>query len=211
MGVIGIVAAITMPTLIQNHKKKVAVTQLKATYSILSQALETSKNENGDIATWDFELNNIDFANKYVLPYLKIASTNNYYWAVKARMPNGGQYLAWPANENKMKENPIYILPNGSAIIIAHFLDLRIEAVIDINGLKGPNLLGIDGFVFYYNPNENKLTPLGYNLKRDELLGGTNSDYSCSKTLNIGNYYQGSWCASVIMQDGWEIKDDYPW
>ena len=38
LGVIGIVAAITMPTLIQNHKKKVAVTQLKATYSILSQA-----------------------------------------------------------------------------------------------------------------------------------------------------------------------------
>ena len=40
LGIIGVVAAMTLPTLIQNYRKQQTTTQLKATYSILSQAFE---------------------------------------------------------------------------------------------------------------------------------------------------------------------------
>lgn len=39
LGIIGVVAAITMPTLIDNHQKKVAATRLEKFYSMMSQAV----------------------------------------------------------------------------------------------------------------------------------------------------------------------------
>ena len=52
LGIIGVVAALTMPTVIQNYKKKQAVTQLKATYSILAQAFEHAQADYGDMSNW---------------------------------------------------------------------------------------------------------------------------------------------------------------
>lgn len=40
LGIIGVVAAITLPTLIQNYQKTVWVNQLKESYSILSQGFQ---------------------------------------------------------------------------------------------------------------------------------------------------------------------------
>jgi prepilin-type N-terminal cleavage/methylation domain-containing protein len=39
LGIIGIVAALTMPSLMANYQKKAAATRLKQTYSMLNQAL----------------------------------------------------------------------------------------------------------------------------------------------------------------------------
>ena len=47
LGVIGVVAAITMPTLISAYRQKVTATKLKQTYSILSTALNAGETEYG--------------------------------------------------------------------------------------------------------------------------------------------------------------------
>lgn len=47
LGVIGVVAAITMPTLISAYRQKVTATKLKQTYSILSTALNAGETEHG--------------------------------------------------------------------------------------------------------------------------------------------------------------------
>ena len=46
LGVIGVVAALTMPTLIQNHQEKVLITQDKVAYSVINQALERVRADN---------------------------------------------------------------------------------------------------------------------------------------------------------------------
>ena len=51
LGIIGVVAALTMPTLIQNHKRQENITRIKKVYSILQQDVELAKVENGDIET----------------------------------------------------------------------------------------------------------------------------------------------------------------
>ena len=58
LGVIGIVAAMTMPSLIQEHREKQRVVQLKKVYSILSQAFLMARNEYGDIESWDYVTTN---------------------------------------------------------------------------------------------------------------------------------------------------------
>ena len=47
LGVIGVVAAMTLPTLIFNYQKKVVANRLKQTYSLIYQSIEKSKAEYG--------------------------------------------------------------------------------------------------------------------------------------------------------------------
>ena len=54
LGVIGLVAAMTLPSLIGNYQKKEPVVRLKVAYSLLNQAIEQSQQINGDISSWNF-------------------------------------------------------------------------------------------------------------------------------------------------------------
>ena len=55
LGIIGVVAAMTLPTLIQKHQEKVRITQLKKAYSTLSQAYNMALNEYGTPDNWGIE------------------------------------------------------------------------------------------------------------------------------------------------------------
>ena len=78
LGIIGIVAAMTIPTLISKYYEKATVSRLKQSYSMLSQAYQYAVNENGDVLSWNLgsDMNNqqshANFAN-YLKPYLKIS------------------------------------------------------------------------------------------------------------------------------------------
>ena len=52
LGIIGVVAAMTLPTLVGNYKKAQTVSQLKKVYSVLSQSMLSSVNANGDSNGW---------------------------------------------------------------------------------------------------------------------------------------------------------------
>ena len=53
LGIIGVVAAMTIPTLVQSYKKKVVESRLVKFYSTMQQAIKLSEIENGPISTWD--------------------------------------------------------------------------------------------------------------------------------------------------------------
>ena len=79
LGIIGIVAAMTMPTLIQKHKEQETVAKVKKFYSVISQAIMLARVEHGDVDTWDFgggdgsvnTQSSSNFAN-YIKPHLQI-------------------------------------------------------------------------------------------------------------------------------------------
>ena len=54
LGIIGVVAAMTMPTLLAKYQEKVTVTRLKKVYSILSQAYLRAQEEYGTVDNWGF-------------------------------------------------------------------------------------------------------------------------------------------------------------
>ena len=78
LGIIGIVAALTLPGLIQRHRKTVIETELKKSYSLLNQLLQRSEADNGSAIHWEWPGTTTDttipnaFFNKYFAPYLKI-------------------------------------------------------------------------------------------------------------------------------------------
>ena len=77
LGIIGIIAAMTLPSLIQRKQEKVTVTRLKKAYSILSQTYDRLTYEDGSDPTgWglgfmDDQQSHVILANKF-LPYLNV-------------------------------------------------------------------------------------------------------------------------------------------
>lgn len=71
--VIGIIVAITIPSLINKTNEQETVVGVKNAYSILSQAVNMAKTENGDLDTWfaDNDNNKVGFVNK-LKPYLSV-------------------------------------------------------------------------------------------------------------------------------------------
>ena len=56
LGIIGVVAAMTLPTLITSYKEKQRVTQLKKSYSVLQQAYLRAVEKHGDAQYWDLTI-----------------------------------------------------------------------------------------------------------------------------------------------------------
>lgn len=52
LGIIGVVAAMTMPTLIGKYQKNAAATSLKRSYAVIAQTIERSKVDYGDVSGW---------------------------------------------------------------------------------------------------------------------------------------------------------------
>ena len=53
LGIIGVVAALTIPTLISNHRANVTMQKLKKFYSSMSQAQLMAINDYGEVQNWD--------------------------------------------------------------------------------------------------------------------------------------------------------------
>ena len=88
-----------------------------------------------------------------------------------------------------------------------------VRVYVDINGEKGPNILGRDIFVFIYyiytvdNKNFKGLfLPECALLSRDRIL---NDSWGCNRKSETSD--SGICCAELIRRDGWQIKEDYPW
>ena len=159
LGVIGVVSAITIPTLINKHKEQVTVNKVKKLYSVFSQAGLMSINENGYPSEWDIKNEDVTLQNtnlaKYLKPYLKIAKDCGIendclgYNGQTVKRLNGKEIGNFIENSYKI------VLSDGTFVFITQSKinencanDGEICGFInaDLNGKKAPNTIGIDIF-----------------------------------------------------------------
>lgn len=213
LGIIGVVASMTMPALIGKYQKKQTATQLKKVYTEMSQAVALSELENGDVKYWDYTLEAKDFYDKYIKKYLKKIGEltyGQYKTQVKLKNLNGTA-----CSENWCSDAVSYYikLADGSIIGFSNYIGNNYKSfVVDLNGYKNPNTTGKDYFVFTiqekykvapYGIGNSHGTPIGKTYDRDIITG--DNFRACNKTKT------GVWCTALIMMDNWEIKNDYPW
>ena len=79
LGIIGVVAALTIPTLVQNYKKREVETSLKKIYSTVNQAIKKAELDYGDYHTWDFGPSGEGALEKYFIPYLNVIDVADSY------------------------------------------------------------------------------------------------------------------------------------
>ncbi|MCM1338323.1 MAG: prepilin-type N-terminal cleavage/methylation domain-containing protein [Muribaculaceae bacterium] len=172
IGIIGIVAAITIPALMTKIQEHQTVTKLKETYSILSQAIKMAGEDVGYPEEWGVTGRNTKSANivaTNLKPYLKI--TTDCGIGSTFTMPVdecGFPYRVFSLKNQllttKHLTNFYYItLLNGSAIALygGEVPRIYMYALVDINGSAPPNTWGKDIFEFSYTPTTG-LTPSGH-------------------------------------------------
>ena len=227
LGVIGVVSAITMPTLIQNYQKQVTVTQLKKAYSEIAQAIQKAELEHGLMENWyfpkaDFNDDSVEqnkyFFENYIKPNLKIIETC-IPTSSKCWTDNVLNLKNEKANYISNKQTHLsYITASGYSVYMwMHGTGEGGWYWVDLNGpKKGPNRIGRDIFAFQYEFKGSRFNPAGISsgetITRDMLMGkeeGGELQYLCSK--DSGGAMSGGFCSAVIAIDGWKISDDYPW
>lgn len=226
LGIIGVVSAITIPTLISNYQKRQTVTRLKKVYSIVNQAIKLSEEEFGSIESWDTDLNSIEFFNKYLRPHMNVSSAiklGTYKHTPRYKRLNGtieNTYTLFASNANLVTLNDgnlLFFDSDSYNISQSKRNPLTLIFGVDINGFSGPNIIGKDFFLFCiiidYSGQFNlpKVVPYGaYNTsdmpfgeyKRENTQKGS---YACIKSG------RGQFCSALIMLDNWQISNDYPW
>ena len=232
LGIIGVVAALTIPTLITNYQKKVTVERLREDYAQILQAAKLYEGETGeDISTFNTQLTPKEFMEQYFMPYLKVVHTCE---SVRECYPNDIPL----AIDKKTKIIVSYMLEllNGTYVGVVTSVG-GATFYIDVNGSSKPNVSGKDIFNLYlFNSGttgvhscdmdalaknvKSGIYPGGYGscfhpftlYKRSELLSPNSGVHrACSsKTTNVSGF-SGDACAAVIMKDGWKISKDYPW
>lgn len=201
LGIIGIVAALTIPVIMGNAEKQKIVSQVKEAYSILSQATTQINNDcGGDImgclSTPNAAVNNstarLDVANLYI-PKLSLAKdcSDASTGCFANKMYN---YLD-NTNFVNMDTNGNYtniLLKNGFSVAFqwlgqTYAPPQYFWVYVDVNGAKPPNQVGKDVFRFNYDINQKC-------IKRppDNDCSTSNQGFGCAtKLLNEDaiNYY----------------------
>lgn len=160
LAIIGVVAALTIPTLIQNYEEKVTVVKLKKVYSVLTNAYQLAQLEKGNFNNNEEGITSKNFYD-YIAPYLKV---QKYCGVEKGCWPDTMIKFLHGADWENLDNYRNYekaIINDGMLLQIytADRNDLEGEIRVDINGFKKPNTLGKD--IFYFKIKNAKLIPLG--------------------------------------------------
>ena len=201
LGIIGIVAALTLPVIISDVKNSQLEAGLKKAYSVLGQALNMYQAENGErIIAGD--ATNRRMIKLYLMQYIKSAKdcgfggSDNKEGLEKACLPNNykgidGDFNGSAKYETYNGKSSIaldyfddgqFVTPDGMLILIENsggqWFGDQVFISVDVNGYnKKPNRLGQDLFMFQIDKN-GALLPMG---AKDTKYYSINDDY-CSNT-----------------------------
>lgn len=188
LGVIGVVAAMTLPSLINNKQNKELEAALKKNYTVINQALDMYQAEYGERISKSNS--NSALLKQSLMKYMKMAAdcgNSDLYQPYQKCIPrvNGGSggtiFGQGYMNLNNTASigwgywnDGQFMLYDGSFI----FIDIAFYISVDVNGVyKKPNQLGQDVFMFQID-DSGKLLPMG--AKGTKFYSDT--DEYCSKT-----------------------------
>ena len=216
LGIIGVVAAMTMPMLIAKYQKLVTANKLKVAYSLIAQSIERAEADYGSVKYWTFDSEEA-FVNKYVKPYFQVVRVYDV-----GSLPADFHHYCRTGNicdsYGSFRAASKIVLKNGmmlSMTIDATTNDyVWLVIMVDLNGLKNNSTYGKDTFVFSLDTDYEKLLPYGLGRVTGEFTD-TIRDKSRAALLSGSDarscVNNGIFCAAVIFMDNWQIKDDYPW
>ena len=201
LGIIGVVAAMTLPTLIAKYQEKVILTRVKKIYSQISSAINLYKAENevSDISGLFDTSNTSDQTMQNFAKYFKtieICSATNtngchgdYKIMPRKKIADGNGNTATAVISNK----PRFVLSDGALIAVTQYqscYEVVEEDVIDENGFatgeKTQSIRTTCGFINFDVNGKEKPNRVG----QDYFCFGINQDGSIS-------YIDSSWCGNI--------------
>lgn len=203
LGIIGVVAALTLPSVNQKLEDQRNMAALKKVYSVLQQATNLAISEHENPVYWGMQDNSTESITQmyeYYKPYFNMmreCPNKPGCWAYPTKNLNGTTY--WSAHNTAWFQYA-FTLTNGTNILMDIYEPATIRRGfgnnvdmdclifwVDINADTPPNTIGRDIFAFIVT--ERGLQP-----------AGLDSTETCTPTK------EGWSCVSKIIKDGWEIR-----
>ncbi|MCD7879181.1 MAG: prepilin-type N-terminal cleavage/methylation domain-containing protein [Candidatus Gastranaerophilales bacterium] len=176
--IIGIIAGITIPVIVNNYMEQATVLIAKKNYSTLANAIKLAITKNGPVSRWNLEPSSGEFNSKsaekfanYIKPFLNVMNdcgtdkANDCMGSDYYTLLNGNDQVTYGSSSNYYK----MILNDGSLIWFRTCNSAEKKSGyyakfwIDINGYdKKPNQIGKDTFHLF--------------VKKYELIGSTSDD-----------------------------------
>ena len=201
LGIIGVVASLTLPTLIQNSRNSEVETSLKKIYSTMNQAILMSESQNGPRKYWPFCPANdmtedcVNFYNKYIIKYLKNVDK------AEISTPSQDYYFVYLADGSMLaiKGTDFFYFPHAKNYNPDTFANRD-----DCGKTYFAFRLETENTANEYNKN---FEPYKKGLKdyTKEALTDPSTDRSCNKVSTNKVF-----CTALIQLNNWKIPKDYP-
>ena len=224
LGIIGVVAAMTLPALMQNYQKQQFLSSLKKNYTVLAQAVKIAQANHGeDLVSW--KCSDCPFPSyhneQFTINVMKLFEYLGEGVKFAEIVDKHGQQGLTPVTFCGVPEAEGYKNMNGSAMDTGSFgglwssgyvvlqdgscwyvgetkrsntSDVMVNVVIDVNGSKRPNQMGKDVYVFDIHRNGAVMPPEG-------------DTRNCSHLT----WASGRNCSALIMNNGWSYPKNYYW
>ena len=203
MGIVWVVAALTLPALIQNTQKELEA-GLKKGASEIAQALNMYQAEHGEPITSYIEYHNLK---SEIIKYFNIIEDCGF-GKIDSNTACIKNYLDTDKNSTTYKnfngsgsinlnlfDDGQFVLSDGSLVLMENFTPGTVYISIDVNGYsKRPNRLGQDLFMFQLD-NQGKLISMG----AEGTTYYSSNDAYCSKTSTSD--MNGAGCTYKALSD----------
>ena len=236
LGLIGVLAALTLPNLVKNSIGKVNTGSLATTVanleSAFTKAIEQERVENlNEVSFWNTD-DHTAFIGGLKRYYTEISNHSDSSGADYYSDRSSALYFTDKSGiENPKstykndKDEWTIFLSDGSVIFLKFdeddaideetafergsvIRDIIAEIIIDVNGAKAPNVVGRDAFKFYL-ASDGKLYPHG-SIEYSRFLDGTENHYWDTENAGfscISGYMADSWgCTARIIDEGYNIN-----
>lgn len=213
LGIIGIVAAMTLPAITGHYRKKIVEVKLKRFYSTFSNILMRSEVDNETMQFWEWPLDtykddegniiqngsisDYDWFLKYIKPYLNTQDVKTsfhlycvWYDGFAIKFTDGtGVTCGIYEGGGSTKGYPFMCMffPNAN-----HIDDMQDDTVTAQNLVSGK-----DYFIF----------EVAHSNKKKGLIAPDSNECTGQKGTR---YLPSQGCVKKIMSNNWEIPEDYP-
>lgn len=231
LGIIGVVAALTLPSVVQNYQKRSLEVATQKFYSVMSQAIKQYMADEGvddlrqssligydDDSDETITAKNDEFFKKYLKA--QICEDGCFADSYKTQTGETSYAIGKSADHDDIKGR--YLLPDGMVVNIYETFsnnallgtdDIPGTIYVDVNGRKGPNKIGYDLWsmsVFYDGIiDEGSLTPecrknnkCKYDVENAKVF--RNERFEDCRTTSNGSY---GGCFGHFLENG--FKFDY--
>lgn len=205
LGVIGIIAMLTIPQIINGRQATEAKSAFNTAYSIISNTITEMDANNVSIRPESYDTA-LDFLNE-IVKYQKVAKKcisnvgagSICYLSTNYKNLDG-------ANMDIITTSRSYVLNNGMLIAIkkgttknGENISTPILIAVDINGkMNPPNRMGFDFFIFELTSDEGLMPSGGDATTYKTATSGTPSDSDCNITALTGS---GATCAARALAE----------
>lgn len=202
LGIIGVIASLTLPNLVFNYQKKIYVASLQRVYNSLSDAAVTMLADKRVDSLAETDMADVTGAGTFLKKYFKVVndcgvSESDASDCMASSYQNFGKSDTYTP---KLEAKYCVTVDTGASICMNGVSGDSGDrhgysyVIVDTNGKQGPNVLGRDlfGFELY---SDGKVSE-GYDML-------THIHYCGDDSIADGGYAAG--CFSKIMHDGWKM------